>query len=266
VAGDDAVARDDLRVHAEVAAAVRDELVDLLEGAGIEQQVDALARRQLALLVLLLRRRPRRRPAPRGAPFLRFDTGIAERADALHLTITRSPGTSGPTPDGVPVVMTSPGSSVQKRVTNSTSSGTAKINWFVFDDCRFSPFTQPSIARFDGSSPTAMHGPIGANVSKPFARLYCTSLTWRLARGHVIQARHAEHVVHRVGRLHLRGAAADHHGHLGLVVHASRPERQADGRVRADDGRRRLREHQRLAGQLLVHLRGVVLVVQARWP
>ena len=31
---------------------MRDELVDLLEGAGIEQQVDALARRQLAGLVL----------------------------------------------------------------------------------------------------------------------------------------------------------------------------------------------------------------------
>ena len=52
VAGDDAVAGNDLLVHAEVAAAVRDELVDLLERAGIEQEVDALARGQLAGLVL----------------------------------------------------------------------------------------------------------------------------------------------------------------------------------------------------------------------
>ena len=37
VAGDDAVARDDLLVHPEVGAAVRDELVDFLERAGIEQ-------------------------------------------------------------------------------------------------------------------------------------------------------------------------------------------------------------------------------------
>src|SRR3954469_22537999 len=39
-------------VHAEVAATVGDELIDLLEGARIEQQVDSLARRQLAGLVL----------------------------------------------------------------------------------------------------------------------------------------------------------------------------------------------------------------------
>ena len=48
VAGDNAVARDDLVGHPEVEAAVCDELVDFLEGARIEQQFDALARRQLA--------------------------------------------------------------------------------------------------------------------------------------------------------------------------------------------------------------------------
>ena len=52
VAGDDAVARDDLVGHPEVEAAVRDELVELLERARIEQQIDPLARRQLAGLVL----------------------------------------------------------------------------------------------------------------------------------------------------------------------------------------------------------------------
>ena len=54
VAGHHAVARDDLLGHAEVAAAVGDELVDLLEGAGIEQQVDALARGEPAAVVLPL--------------------------------------------------------------------------------------------------------------------------------------------------------------------------------------------------------------------
>ena len=48
VAGDDAVARDDLVGHPEVEAAVCDELVDFFEGAGVEQQLDALARGQLA--------------------------------------------------------------------------------------------------------------------------------------------------------------------------------------------------------------------------
>ena len=52
MSADDAVARHDLIGHAEVAAAVGDELVDFLERAGIEQQVDALARGQLARLAL----------------------------------------------------------------------------------------------------------------------------------------------------------------------------------------------------------------------
>ena len=54
VAGDEAVAGDDLLVHAEIAAAVGDELVDLFEGALVEQQFDALAGGQLAFLVLAL--------------------------------------------------------------------------------------------------------------------------------------------------------------------------------------------------------------------
>ena len=57
VAGDDAVAGHDLLLHAEVLAAVRDQLVDLLERAGIEQPRHALAGGQLALLVLFLQPR-----------------------------------------------------------------------------------------------------------------------------------------------------------------------------------------------------------------
>ena len=41
-------------VHPEVAAAVDDEGVDLVEGAGVAEELDALARRELAGLVLLL--------------------------------------------------------------------------------------------------------------------------------------------------------------------------------------------------------------------
>jgi hypothetical protein len=55
--GHDAVARHDLLLHAEVLAAVRDQLVDFLEGAGIEQPRHSLARRELPLLVLLLQPR-----------------------------------------------------------------------------------------------------------------------------------------------------------------------------------------------------------------
>ena len=53
VAGDDAVAGDALLVHPEVVAAVGPQLVDLDEGAAVEQQLDALARHQQAALVAL---------------------------------------------------------------------------------------------------------------------------------------------------------------------------------------------------------------------
>ena len=54
VAGDHAVAEYLLLLHPEVGAAVRHELVDLDEAAGVEEQLDALARRQLAGGVLAL--------------------------------------------------------------------------------------------------------------------------------------------------------------------------------------------------------------------
>src|SRR5207248_10861933 len=54
VSGDDSVARHALLLHSEVGVAVDDELVELLKRSGIEQQRHALARRELALLVLPL--------------------------------------------------------------------------------------------------------------------------------------------------------------------------------------------------------------------
>jgi hypothetical protein len=54
VAGHHAVAGDLLVGHAEVGAAVLDEHVPLLEGAGVEQEVDALARGELPAGVLRL--------------------------------------------------------------------------------------------------------------------------------------------------------------------------------------------------------------------
>src|SRR5439155_344949 len=54
VAGDDAIARHLLLADAEIVAAVLDEHVPFLEGIGVEQDLDALARGQLALVVLRL--------------------------------------------------------------------------------------------------------------------------------------------------------------------------------------------------------------------
>ena len=52
VAGDHAIAGDFLFIDAEIVAAVLDEHVPFLEGTGIEQQVEPLARGQLAAAVL----------------------------------------------------------------------------------------------------------------------------------------------------------------------------------------------------------------------
>lgn len=52
VAGDEAVAVDDLFVHAEVAAVVADELVEFFEGPFVEEEMDALAGGEFAVGVL----------------------------------------------------------------------------------------------------------------------------------------------------------------------------------------------------------------------
>ena len=87
MAGDDAVAGDELLVHAEIAAAVGDQLVELLERAGIEQQLDPLAGGQLAGFVLA--REALGAAAQLGAPLevgedvFGFHRGSSIRADRL---------------------------------------------------------------------------------------------------------------------------------------------------------------------------------------
>ena len=68
----------ELLVHAEVAAAVGDELVELLERAGIEQQLDPLARGQLAGVVLALE--ALLAAAELGAPL-----EVGEMSDRIHV-------------------------------------------------------------------------------------------------------------------------------------------------------------------------------------
>ena len=52
IAGDEAVTRRALRFHAEIMGLMANKLVELFERAFVEQQVDAFARAELALLVL----------------------------------------------------------------------------------------------------------------------------------------------------------------------------------------------------------------------
>ena len=74
-ARDDAIAGDlVLLVHAEIRAAMLHEHVEFLEGAMIEQQIDPLARRQLAALVLSVDARlPTAEAGDRAAFFQRFE-------------------------------------------------------------------------------------------------------------------------------------------------------------------------------------------------
>ena len=81
----------------------------------------------------------------------------------------RSPGASGATPAGVPVAITSPGSSVITCEIHATSSATGRIIAVVRSHWRSSPFTRQVISRSGApgiSSRVTTHGPIGVNVSK----------------------------------------------------------------------------------------------------
>ena len=69
-----------------------------------------------------------------------------------------------PTPGGVPVVMTSPGSSVMYWLTCDTICAQLKIMVRVLPDCMRLPFTSSHISSFCGSlisSVVTSHGPIG---------------------------------------------------------------------------------------------------------
>src|SRR5262245_57074447 len=84
-------------------------------------------------------------------------------------------------------------------------------------------------------------------------------LLLQLAGGDIAQAGDAEDVMGRIGGAHARSRPADDDGHLRFVIDAARPGRGANRFLGADDRRRRLQEHERLGGQRLVHLGGVIL-------
>ena len=90
-AGHHAVARGALRRHAEVGGAVRDEHVELLERALVEQQLDPFARGQLALLVL------RRDALLSAAEASGGAAGFELVEDVLHggLRLSLAPGSTG---------------------------------------------------------------------------------------------------------------------------------------------------------------------------
>src|SRR5262249_51015814 len=108
-----------------------------------------------------------------------FLTGFVSSPMPATFTVTVSPCFTGPTPDGVPLEMMSPGSSVMTNEMNSINPSSPQISCDVSEACRLTPLTQVSTPRASGPAPTATAGPIGANVSNPFARVYCTSFVCR---------------------------------------------------------------------------------------
>jgi hypothetical protein len=83
-----------------------------------------------------------------------------------------------PTPDGVPVRMRSPGSSVQVSDRNATIARIPKMRSLVDASWRSSPLTQVrswSISGSATSSAVVIHGPHGQKPSAPFARVHCGS-------------------------------------------------------------------------------------------
>ena len=73
-----------------------------------------------------------------------------------------------PTPAGVPVISTSPGSRVMVRLMKLTSSATPNIIWPVSEDWRSSSLTRQRMPRACGSgtsSAVTRYGPRGRKVS-----------------------------------------------------------------------------------------------------
>ncbi len=105
-----------------------------------------------------------------------------------------------PMPDGVPVEMISPGSSVMTDEMKATSSGTGKMRSAVVESWRSTPLTQPRTRRFDQSRPRAMHGPDRGEGVEPLGPRVVSDRLLQCARRDVVHARHAEDVARRRGR------------------------------------------------------------------
>src|ERR1022692_4003200 len=102
-------------------------------------------------------------------------TGFRSSPSPSISTSTTSPSfiyTGGlratPTPGGVPVKITSPGSSVKTCDKYVSNSATLKIIWFVLLFCITSPLSRKRIGKFCGSLTSSFvtsTGPVGAKVS-----------------------------------------------------------------------------------------------------
>ena len=142
---------------------------------------------------------------------------------------TSSPTASGPTPAGVPVRITSPGSSVIAWLTCDTSSSTPRIICEVRPACSSSPLTvvvHGEVGRVEvGGDPRAERAE-GVEALGP-APLLLGAL--QVAGRDVVGAGEAEHDVLDPLRRHLAAQPGDDDGQLALVVDLARRCRRGTG-------------------------------------
>src|SRR6266403_3168377 len=104
----------------------------------------------------------------------------------------------------------------------------------------------------------------GAKGVEAFAARELNIAFLYVARGDVVEAGVAKNVRQRViGIAELRATAADYDGKLAFVLYTLRVWRENDGFVEANDGRRRLEEHERLFGDFVAQFGGVSGIVAA---
>ncbi len=126
------------------------------------------------------------------------------------------------TPGGVPVVITSPGSSVMNWLTYDTSVAQSKIIVFVLPSWRLSPLTSSHMSSFCGLAHfVARHEP-GADRAEGIAALALvpggTTLHLVFALGHVVDHHIAGDMVERRPLAHVLRARADDDAQFDLVV------------------------------------------------
>src|ERR1700730_14358264 len=97
----------------------------------------------------------------------------------LTLTSIVSPATNCPTPAGVPVAITSPGSSVITCAIHLIITSMEKIISAMRSDCFFSPFRSVSTLVSGEGGSVSSTGPGGHNGTNPFARPHWLSLFCR---------------------------------------------------------------------------------------
>ncbi len=217
------------------------------------------------------RRRPRRRTRGDG-PASRSDstTGLRSTPMPSISHSTTSPSLSerlgsmnSPQPHGVPVRITSPGSSVNECEQKLISSATPKIISLVLESCMTSPLTRVCSLRFCGSSSsTTLRAERAERVQALGAHPLAVG-ELQVARGDVVGDRVAAHVLERVGLGHVARRLADDRRELDLPVHAlGELARDPDLLAVVDQRRRELAEHERLLRRLGPRLAHVVHVVE----